>query len=198
MVFKPPTSCPKCGKQGRIKARLRSRTVQDLVFGRGSVKGRSVRYVFQTYLCRSCGHEYNVHEWHLKNQRKWGWNILAYFVYHIVGLCISQGTIKKSMNRLYGCNLSRGTLHDFKCAAAKYYSVTKRKILDRLIHGNLIHADETRANIKGHLAYVWVLTNLKEVVYILAESREGELIQELLKELHGVLVSDFYAAYDSI
>jgi len=102
------------------------------------------------------------------------------------------------MNRLYGCNLSRGTLHDFKCAAAKYYSVTKRKILDRLIHGNLIHADETRANIKGHLAYVWVLTNLKEVVYILAESREGELIQELLKELHGVLVSDFYAAYDSI
>ena len=102
------------------------------------------------------------------------------------------------MNRLYGCNLSRGTLHDLKCAAAQYYSVTKSKILDRLIHGNLIHADETRANIKGHLAYVWVLTNLKEVVYILAESREGELIQDLLKEFRGVLVSDFYAAYDSI
>ena len=196
IVFKPPTSCPKCGKRGRRKARLRSRTVQDLVFGRGSVKGRSVKYVFQTYLCRSCGHEYNVHDWYLKNQRKWGWNILAYFVYHIAGLCISQGTIKKSMNRLYGCNLSRGTLHDFKCTAAQYYSVTKRKILDRLIHGNLIHADETRANIKGHLAYVWVLTNLKEVVYILAKSREGEIIQELLKEFHGVLVSDFYAAYD--
>jgi len=94
--------------------------------------------------------------------------------------------------------LSRGTLHDFKCAAAEYYSVTKKKILDRLIHGNLIHADETRANIKGHLAYVWVLTNLKEVVYIVAESREGEIIQDLLKDFHGVLVSDFYAAYDAI
>ena len=198
VVFKPPTSCPKCGKRGRRKARLLSRTVQDLVFGRGSVKGRSVKYVFQTYLCRSCGHEYNVHGWYLKNRRKWGWNILAYFVYHIAGLCIPQGTIKKSMNRLYGCNLSRGTLHDFKCAAAQYYSVTKRKILDRLIHGNLIHADETRANIKGQLAYVWVLTNLKEVAYIFAESREGEIIQDLLKDFHGVLVSDFYAAYDAI
>lgn len=75
---------------------------------------------------------------------------------------------------------------------------TKRKILNRIIHGNLIHADETRANIKGHLAYVWVLTNLREVVYILAESREGEIIQELLKDFKGILVSDFYAAYDTI
>ena len=41
-------------------------------------------------------------------------------------------------------------------------------------------------------------TNLKEVVYILAESREGEIVQELLKGFHGVLVSDFYAAYDAI
>jgi hypothetical protein len=76
--------------------------------------------------------------------------------------------------------------------------VTKRRILCRLIHGDLIHVDETRANIKGHLAYVWVLTNLQEVAYILTESREGETIRELLKGFNGVLVSDFYAAYDSI
>jgi hypothetical protein len=36
------------------------------------------------------------------------------------------------------------------------------------------------------------------VVYILAESREGEIVQELLKDFNGVLVSDFYAAYDAI
>jgi predicted RecB family nuclease len=197
VVLKPPTSCPECGKRGRRKARLFSRNVQDLVFSRGSVKGRSVNYVFQTYRCRSCGHEYNEHEWYLHG-RKWGWNILAYFVYHIVGLRIPQRTLLQSMNRLYGCNLARSTLNELKTKASEYYSVTKRKILDRIVHGNLIHADETRANIKGHLAYVWVLTNLKEVVYILAESREGEIVQELLRGFRGVLVSDFYAAYDSI
>ena len=102
------------------------------------------------------------------------------------------------MNRLFACDLSRTTLNGFKTKASEYYLVTKRKILRRIIQGNLIHADETRANIKGHLAYVWVLTNLKEVVYILAESREGDFIQELLKGFRGVLVSDFYAAYDAI
>ena len=198
VAIPPPTACPVCGKRWRKKARLLSRTVQDLVFNRGSVKGRYVNYVFQTYRCRSCGHEYNVHDWYLKDRRKWGWNILAYFVYHIVGLMIPQHTVRKSINRLYGLDLSSGTLFNFKIAAAEYYSATNKKILDRIINGSLIHADETRANIKGHLAYVWVLTNLQEVVYIFAESREGELIQELLKNFHGVLVTDFYAAYDSI
>lgn len=90
------------------------------------------------------------------------------------------------------------TLNNLKIKAADHYLLTKRKILERIVHGDLIHADETRANIKGRLAYVWVLTNLKEVVYILAESREGEIVQTLLKDFKGVLVSDFYAAYDAI
>lgn len=198
VILKAPTSCPECGKRGRRKNRLFSRTVQDLVFGRGSVKGRTVNYVFQTYRCRSCGHEYNVHEWYRGRARKWGWNMLAYFIYHIVGLRVPQLTVQHSLNRLFGFDLVRSTLNNLKFKASDYYSVTKRKILNRIIHGNLIHADETRANIKGHLAYVWVLTNLREVVYILAESREGEIVQELLREFKGVLVSDFYAAYDGI
>jgi hypothetical protein len=45
---------------------------------------------------------------------------------------------------------------------------------------------------------VWVLTSVTEVVYLLAESREGEMMQQLLKDFKGVLVTDFYAAYDSI
>jgi len=43
-----------------------------------------------------------------------------------------------------------------------------------------------------------VLTSHKEVVYILSESREGEIAHKLLADFKGVLVSDFYTAYDSI
>ena len=111
---------------------------------------------------------------------------------------VTRPTTYGSLNRLFGFDLVRSTLNNLKFKASDYYSVTKRKTLNRIIQGNLIHADETRANIKGHLAYVWVLTNLREVVYILAESREGEIVQELLKGFNGVLVSDFYAAYDAI
>jgi hypothetical protein len=197
IVLEAPPTCPECGKLGQVKNRLMFRFVQDLVFGRDSVKRRMVLYVFQTHLCQSCGHEFGLYDWHLHG-RKWGWNVVAYFIYHIVGLHVPQRTMQHSLNRLFGFDLSAQNMNEFKTKAADHYLVTKNKILQRIVHGDLIHSDETRANIKGHTAYVWVLTNHKEVVYILAENREAETIQTLLKDFKGVLVSDFYAAYDSI
>ena len=197
VVARPPLSCPECGKRGRMKSRLLKRIVEDLVFGRDSVKRRVVLYMFQGYRCRSCRHEYGVNEWYL-HARKWGWNVVAYFVYNVVGLRIPQLTMQHSLNRIFGFSLVRSTLNNLKIKAADRYSFAKRKILERIVDGDLVHADETRANIKGHLAYVWVLTNMTEVAYVLAESREAEIIHDLLKNFKGVLVSDFYAAYESI
>ena len=68
----------------------------------------------------------------------------------------------------------------------------------RLVKGDLVHADETKANVKGKLAYVWVFTNLREVAYLYADSREAEVLHAALAGFKGVLVSDFYAAYDSL
>ena len=79
-----------------------------------------------------------------------------------------------------------------------FYKDTYDGILKRIVNGKLIHADETKTNIKGKDAFVWVFTNLEEVVYYYTETREGDFLQELLREFRGVLVSDFYAAYDSI
>ena len=45
---------------------------------------------------------------------------------------------------------------------------------------------------------VWVFTTLEEVVFMYRPTREGNFLQKLLRDFHGVLVSDFYSAYDSI
>jgi hypothetical protein len=81
---------------------------------------------------------------------------------------------------------------------AKYYAETGQKIQANIVRGELVHADETRANIKGKTGFVWVLTNMNDVIYTLADSREGEMVKKLLPDFKGVLVSDFYTAYDSI
>jgi hypothetical protein len=104
----------------------------------------------------------------------------------------------QSFNRLFGFELNRSTMNNLKIKAAQYYAVTKKEILERLVRGDLVHADETRANIKGKSAFVWVLASFREVVYIFSASREGEIVQKLLANFKGVLVTDFYTAYDSI
>ena len=61
----------------------------------------------------------------------------------------------------------------------------------------------TRTRRRSHVkkvgkGYVWVFTNMEEVVYMYRKSREGDFLHDLLKDFRGVLVSDFYAAYDSL
>jgi hypothetical protein len=63
----------------------------------------------------------------------------------------------------------------------------------------LIHADETKVKLKHSiLGYVWVLTGTEIVVYLYHPSREGTFLKETVGDFAGVLVSDFYAAYDSV
>ena len=129
---------------------------------------------------------------------KYGWNLIAYFFYQIVDLCIPQRTVVQNFNRLFGFELNRSTLHNMKTRTADYYKETKQQILERIVHSDLVHADETRANIKGKAAFVWVLATFHEVFYFFSDTREGEIAQKLLAGFKGVLVSDFYTAYDSI
>ena len=102
------------------------------------------------------------------------------------------------MKQVLGLNIGKNSVNRLKEAAAAFYGPAYRRILERIGRSRVIHADETRVSVKGHSGYVWVFTSLEEAVYIYAPSREGELVRSLLKDFNGVLVSDFYAAYDSV
>jgi Transposase IS66 family len=78
------------------------------------------------------------------------------------------------------------------------YRETYEDIKQRLLLGTLIHAHETHISVKGNDSYVWVFTSMEEVIYIWSKTREDCNATEFLRSFAGVLVSDFYAAYDSV
>lgn len=62
-----------------------------------------------------------------------------------------------------------------------------------------MHVDETSVHLQdGAKGYVWVLTSLDAAFFLYRPNREGAFLAELLRPFQGVLVSDFYAAYDSL
>jgi hypothetical protein len=71
-------------------------------------------------------------------------------------------------------------------------------LLRKILSGPLLHIDETEVKLQTGKGYVWVFTNMEEVVYMYRPTREGDFLHGLLKDFHGVLVSDFYTAYDSL
>ena len=87
----------------------------------------------------------------------------------------------------------------FKRRLAHDYDETSQQLLAKLVHGTVLHADETEVHLKQRgKGYVWVFTNLEEVVFMYRQSREGSFLHDLLKDFRGVLVSDFYAPYDAL
>ena len=67
-----------------------------------------------------------------------------------------------------------------------------------MLESSFIHVDETNFTIKGVNWYVWVFTDGKHVVFKLTETRETNIVNEVLEGYKGILVSDFYTGYDSI
>jgi hypothetical protein len=78
------------------------------------------------------------------------------------------------------------------------YRRTYRKLLAQLIAGPVLHIDETEVKLKDGKGYVWVFANTSASVYIFRRSREGNFLRQMLKDFRGVLVSDFYSAYDGL
>jgi hypothetical protein len=73
------------------------------------------------------------------------------------------------------------------------------RLLEVLRSGVLIHVDETKISIKGgRIGYVWALTGTETVVYLYSPTREATFLKKTIGDFAGVLVSDFYAAYDSV
>jgi predicted RecB family nuclease len=190
------SSCPTCGRECKIRSRC-TRMGYDLCFGKSSVKRWIVKHHFHYCWCNSCKKRFGEPP-QLWPQSHFGRDLVAYVLYHTIELAIPFPTVKRMLSACFKLDILLRTLVTIKTTAAKQYQSTYDGILGRVLTGNLLHIDETHVSVGGKPAYVWVLTNLFDVVYLYTEGREGAFLQEMLKDFRGVLVSDFYAAYDSI
>lgn len=133
-----------------------------------------------------------------KEQKGYGHNLLAWVVHQNVVNRVTFRDIENAAKDYFGLSLDNRRMWDLKNFAAEYYKLTYNKILRKMIHGHLIHADETKVGLKDDNGYVWVLTTIEEVLYIYRPTRESGFLHDLLKEFKGVLVTDFYSGYDSL
>jgi len=135
------------------------------------------------------------------NRQRYGHGLLAWVIYQGVGMRQTGRNIIRGLNDIFGFGLgtiSAKLVNDFKERAEKLYEEAYLDIVKSIQCGHLVHVDETKVNLKRTTGYVWVFTNLEAVFYIYSNSREGEILSDVLKDFKGVLVSDFYAAYDSV
>lgn len=101
--------------------------------------------------------------------------------------------------QLFGLNLSRaGTLGHVRWNAALFEPVVQ-ELFKILRESPVIHADETGWRIDGKNVWAWCFSNPQLALFLIDRHRSADVVKQALGEsLPGVLVTDFYAAYNRI
>ena len=63
-------------------------------------------------------------------------------------------------------------VNEIKKAMARKYELTYRAILEEIVAGPIVHADETKGVVYGGGHYVWIFANLTSVAYVYSASRD--------------------------
>ena len=168
----------------------------DLRISQAGITRQVTRFRSKVYRCSLCNRSFVSRAYAAKE--RYGHNLAAWAVHQHIANRITFENLETTVRECFNLPLDFRRIYAFKARLAQYYDKTYRRILEKLISGPLLHADETKVNFKKGSGYVWVFTNMEEVVFVLKPDRNASFLHELLRGFSGVLVTDFFSGYDSL
>jgi predicted RecB family nuclease len=197
--------CPSCGgtevkqwEKGKKISGYSTRHKQafDLVFTSSGIKRKVIECTSSVHQCRKCGEIFVPERYQRLAKHFHG--LVSWAIYNHVAHRVSCSTLSVMIEDYFDLAVCQQELHRFKERMARYYRPCFKGLLDKICSSTVLHVDETEVKLRSGKGYVWVFTTGEEVMYLYRPTREGGFLLDLLKNFTGVLVTDFYAAYDSL
>jgi len=178
--------CPFCWGEN-LKADISDRYLKrclDLKFFKFGIKRWITEYITFSYKCLDCRKKFIPKKFKKlylysrnksiipstrslrRNQIGYGHNFLAWSIYQSVLNKITFRNIEKNLLDFFDLYIDNRYLWGLKLLASEYYKPTYNNIVKNLIKGSLIHSDETKVKLKTHSGYIWVFTNMENVLYL--------------------------------
>lgn len=189
--------CPRCQSRKIERVKQLSHDLIDLKFFRYGVKKWITRLLSWRYSCLKCGNSFRSEE-RSPNPTKLGHGLMSWMVYSNVACGMNMLRVERSLAEVFGLSLPGSEGYRSKKYLMTLYQPLYAEILKSILAGPVLHIDETTVRLRKQHGYVWVLTSIDKAYYFYKPSREGSFLQELLSGFQGVLISDFYTAYDSL
>jgi len=201
-VSAPLQRCPTCGNRRIICEKSIRRWLIDLKYYKTGigVKKWQPRYLIRQYRCYRCGGTFKSPDVFLDQERRgfYGHGLVCWCVYQNIVGKQAMFQVCRSLQDIFGLTLHPSITYHFKTRLARHYQSLGEEILAALLGGPVLCVDETPVKLRKTTGYVWVLASATVVYYLFRDSREGTFLQDLLGGYQGILVSDFFTAYDSL
>ncbi|MBK9013620.1 MAG: transposase [Saprospiraceae bacterium] len=178
---------------------ISKRLIVDLVFTKNGVRKSVILYTGERGYCPICIRSHAGKEIReIPHNQIYGYNYKAWFVYERITQQLSYTKIMDSVIELFDDKMGWAYSSVFIKDFSTLNEDTENRTIQRLLSSPSIHAAETPISIRGKTQYVWIFTDGNHVILRLSESREAQIAHEFLKEYKGILISDFFAGYDTI
>jgi predicted RecB family nuclease len=169
----------------------------ELFFTKSGCKKSILRYVGRKADCPTCGRCHFPPAIQRLQSQIFGHQFQSWVVNQRIALRLPIKSISMQVEDLFNEQLSGATIDHFIQCFSKIYASSQKILLTKIIQSPVVHADETKLNIHGTNQYAWVLTDGSRAIFWLTQTRETTVLQELLNDYEGILVSDFYGGYDA-
>lgn len=188
--------CPNCGGKFIQRMNAMEQLVTDLQFSNADVKRWVTKLIRWRYFCVYCKHIVS-HKRPLFHSRHYGHGLLCWSVYLSTFFGLSMDQTCRFMLEVFDIQFQTSKIRDYKRELSAKFNGLCQEILDSLLKSQVLHIDETFVDLRAKAAYVWVFTSLDKVYFLFKESREASFLIDTLSGFNGVLITDFYGAYDA-
>jgi transposase len=188
--------CPCCQTKLSKKIDSYQRIVEDIPnFEIQKVK--VIRYTINRYWCSKCKKLIRAKPLEVLPKCRLGINTLLYVLYSKHRLRLTQDLIQENLKTYFNLKISEGEINQLLNKGKQVFKQKWKEIIEKIKTSSVVNVDETGWRIGGENSWLWSFVGEKAVRYTISQSRGKGIPQKVLgKDFNGVVVSDFYAAYN--
>lgn len=193
--------CPRCGSEDL------GNPVNDWPHYMADItpikRGRQLiitKYIIHRYRCKECKNLVHVEFGALKNCH-FGFGFISTVMQSRIGARHSYSVILEQLNHWipeWDRFISPTTIVNWFKKYGETLEGFYLECVERLKEAEFVHADETGLPMQGKNWWLWVITTTIFTLFIPSATRGHEAIEEFFEDFEGVLISDFWGAYNNL
>jgi len=191
--------CPDCGgplQRCNGEKSQRSRIIEDIP---PNIQPEVTEHILHRDYCPHCQKHVEPKVESALPQSTLGNRILVLTAYWHYALGMTTAQILETLNAHLHFPLSKGGLfgkwHQLRIILLFWYETLAAEIQKTAV----LHGDETSWRVEGVTHWLWCFTDKQTTFYMIDSSRGSPALKKLFQEMfQGILVTDFWAAYNSI
>lgn len=152
-------------------------------------------YLIPHYVCAECGEQVSADG---PSLGRFGPRTCAQVALLKFSDRLPHAKVARALERQFNLKLTPPSVLSITNRVADAVQHKYEALRKQLLKEQYVHIDETSLRVAGRTYWVWVFCTNSLTFYVIEPTRGGRVVQEMLKDYTGIVVTDGYKVYQGI